>query len=241
MRGFRSGCMAFTAPVVLLLTFLPSLADAQARRPARSRRETNANRRARIDREIAETYSHRWEISAGGAYLRFRSGEFLQKNNEVSFYGGTSYFLNPKFGILAQAQGNYGSAKIGNNAFNLPNPEISEYTFTAGPEYRFYARQKAAATAFVTGGIGYGKFDGDTKTIPPQLLGLWSTPWRAAFTAGVNFDYNFYPNLAFRVTPTYVGTTFDGSSYQGTQTVHGTVQNNVGLNLGIVYRLGRQK
>lgn len=233
--------MAFTAPVVLLLTFLPSAAQAQARRPARSRRETNANRKARIDREIAETYTHRWEISAGGGYLRFRSGEFLQKNNEVTFYGSTSYFLNPKLGILADAHGAYGNAKIGNNDFNLPNPQISQYTFTAGPEYRFYAKQKSAATAFVTGGIGYGKFDSGSKTIPPQLLGIWSTPWRAAFTAGVNFDYNFYPNLAFRITPTYIGTTFDGSTYNGVQTVHGTIQNNFGVNVGIVYRLGRQK
>ena len=241
MRGFGSAWMAFTAPVVLLLTLIPSTAEAQARRPARSRRETNANRRARIDRAIADTYSHRWEIAGGGGYLRFRSGESLQKNNEVTFFGSTSYFLNPKLGILADAHGAYGNAKIGNNDFNLPNPQISEYMFTAGPEYRFYAKQKTAATAFVTGGVGYGKFAGSSKNIPPQLLGLWSTPWRAAFTAGVNFDYNFYPNLAFRIAPTYIGTTFDGSPYQGVQTVHGTVQNNLGFNIGVVYRLGRQK
>ena len=238
MRGFRSGWMAFAAPVVLVSTLIPSVAEAQTRRP---RRETNANRRARIQREIAETYSHRYEISAGGGYLRFKSGEFLQKNNEVTFFGNTTYFLNPKFGILADAHGAYGNAKIGNNIFTLPNPQISEYVFSAGPEYRFYAQQKTSATAFVTGGIGYGKFASGSKNIPPQLLGIWSTPWRAAFTAGVNLDYNLYPNLAFRVTPTYIGTTFDGSDYQGTQAVHGTIQNNFGFNIGLVYRLGRQK
>lgn len=241
MRGFRSGWMAFAAPVVLLSTLFPSLAEAQARRPARSRRETNANRQARIDREVRETYSHRWEVAGGGGYLRFRPGEFLQKNNEVTFFGNATYFLNPKLGILADAHGAYGNAKIRNNSYTLPNPQISEYTFTAGPEYRFYATQKTAATGFVTGGIGYGKFASGSKTIPPQLLGIWSTPWRAAFTAGVNIDYNFYPNLAFRVAPTYIGTTFDGSPYLGVQAVHGTVQNSFGVNIGLVYRLGRQK
>ncbi len=233
--------MAFPAPAVLLLIFLPSTAEAQARRPVRARRETNANRRARIDRAIAETYSHRYEISGGGGYLRFRSGESLQKNNEVTFFGNTTYFLNPKLGILADAHGAYGNAKIGNNIFDLPNPQISEYTFTAGPEYRFYAQQKTSVTGFVTGGVGYGKFASGSKNIPPQLLGIWSTPWRAAFTVGANFDYNFYPNLAFRIAPTYIGTTFDGSDYQGAQTVHGTLQNNFGFNVGFVYRMGHQK
>ena len=241
MRGFKSGWMAFPAPVVLLFALLPTAVQAQTRRSSRPRRETNVNRRARIDREIHDTYSHRYEIAGGGGYLRFRSGEYLQKNNEVTFFGNTTYFLNEKFGILGDAHGAYGNAKIGNTIFNLPNPQISEYTFTAGPEYRFYAQQKASVTGFVTGGIGYGKFASASKNIPPQLLGIWSTPWRAAFTVGANFDYNFYPNIAFRIAPTYVGTTFDGSSYQGVQTVHGTVQNNFGFNIGVVYRIGRQK
>ncbi len=238
MRGFRSGWMAFTAPVVLLSALLSSPAQAQGRRP---RRETNANRRARIERAIQDTYSHRYEIAGGGGYLRFRSGEYLQKNNEVTFFGSTTYFLTPKLGILGDVHGAYGNAKIGNNVFNLPNPQVSEYTFTAGPEYRFYARQKTSVTGFVTGGVGYGKFASSSKNVPPQLLGIWSTPWRAAFTVGANLDYNFYPDLAFRIAPTYIGTTFDGSPYQGVQTVHGSVQNNFGVNIGIVYRIGRQK
>ena len=230
--------MRFAVPAVLLSTLLAGSAGAQVRRP---RRETNANRRARIAREVQETYSHRWEISGGGGYLRFRSGENLRKNNEVTFFGNVGYFLNPKLGILADAHGAYGNAKIENNIFNLQNPQISQYTFTVGPEYRFYTDRKVAATGFVTGGVGYGDFDSGSKNIPSYDLGIWSTPWRAAFTAGVNFDYNFYPNLAFRIAPTYIGTTFDGKSVNGVQNVHGTIQNNFGFNIGLVYRLGQQK
>lgn len=232
MRGFSSRSMAFAVPVVLFFTLAASSAGAQVKRV---RRESNANRRARIAREIQDTYTHRWEVSGGGGYLRFRPGEYLRKNNEVTFFGNASYFLNPKLGILADAHGAYGNAKIGNTDFNLPNPQISQYTFTAGPEYRFYADRKIAATAFVTAGIGYGKFASGSKNIPPDSLGIWSTPWRAAFTAGVNLDYNFYPNLAVRIAPTYIGTTFSG------QTISGTVQNNLGVNIGLVYRFGRQK
>ncbi len=208
-------------------------AGVEAQAPRRARRESTANRRARIQRTIEETYSHRNELSGGGGYLRFRAGEQIKKNNEVTFYLNDTYFLNSKLGIVGDVRGAYGYAKIGNTIYNIPNPQISEYTFTAGPSYRFYAKQKYAMSVFGTGGVAYANFSGGSKGIPSTLLGVWQDGWRPAFTAGVNFDYNFYPNLAARVTPTYVGTTFTGP--QG-----GSIQNNFGLNLGIVYRFGHR-
>jgi hypothetical protein len=61
----------------------------------------------------------------------------------------------------------------------------------------------------------------------------------------VNLDYNFYPNLAFRLTPTFVGTTFVGTTATGPLATGGTstggFQPNVGFNAGFVYRFGRIK
>jgi hypothetical protein len=231
MSGFRLS----TQRLVVILSFaifsiaaLPgSTAHAQGRR---NRRESNANRKARIERTIQETYSHKYELFAGGGYLRFRSGQYLQKNNEVTWATSGTYFLNSKLGIVADVRGAYGNAKIGNTIYNIPNPLITEYTFMGGPTYRFYAKQKYAASAHVLAGYTLGNFDGGTKGIPATSLGLWPTSNRAAFSAGVNLDYNFYPNLAFRLTPTYVGTNFGG-----------TIQNNLGVNVGIVYRFGKLK
>lgn len=232
MFGFR--LCAGRVAVAGLLVWLGVAAGVQAQAPRHARRESTAVRKARIQRIIDETYSHRHEISGGGGYLRFRAGEQIKKNNEVTFYGNDTYFLNRKLGILADVHGAYGNAKIGNTIFNIPNPQISEYTFTGGPSYRFYAKQRFAASVFGTGGVAYGKFSGGSKAIPSTDIGIWADAWRPAFTAGVSFDYNFYPNLAARFTPTYIGTTFTGP--QG-----GTVQNNLGFNIGLVYRLGHQK
>ena len=80
-------------------------------------------------------------------------------------------------------------------------------------------------------GYTLGNFDGGSKVdsgASARDFGRRRTG--QCFRSGVNYDYNFYPNLAFRVTPTYVGTTFGG-----------TVQNNLGVNAGIVYRFGRLK
>jgi hypothetical protein len=193
------------------------------------RRETSANRKARLQRTIEDTYSHRWELAGGGGFLRWRSGPFLQKNNEVTFFTTATYFLNPKLGITGDVRGAYGYAKIGNTIFNLKNPQISEYTFMAGPTYRVYSKQKTAVSVFAEGGTALGKFSGGSKGIPDVDIGLWpSSDARAAFSGGVNFDYNFFPNLSARISPTYLGTNFGG-----------TIQNNFGFNLGVVYRFGR--
>jgi hypothetical protein len=202
----------------------------EAQSARRTRRESNANRRARIERTIQDTYSHRWEVAGGGGYLRFRSGENLQKNNEVTFFLSGTRFFNPKFGIVGQVSGAFGSAKVGNTIYNIPNPQISQYYFTGGPAYRVYAKENYAVTVFGTGGAAIGKFDSGSKGIPAANLGLWDSQTRAVFSAGVNLDYNLYPNLAFRVTPAYLGSTFGGK-----------LQNNIGVNAGIVYRFGHLK
>jgi hypothetical protein len=197
-------------------------------------RETNANRKARTARIIKETYTHRWEVAGGGGYLRFRSGEFTQKNSEINFWLNTNYFFSQKLGITGELRGNYGNAKTlqGNQFANLVgNPQISEYPFMAGPTYRVLLHQKYDVALFALGGTAIGKFDGDSKGVPATDLGFWpSTSARPAFSVGANFDVNLFPNLAFRFAPNYMGTTFGGD-----------IQNNLGINLGLVYRFGRQK
>jgi hypothetical protein len=215
--------------LIAIAIFAAVPANAQSRRP---RRESNANRKARIAREIQDTYTHRWEVGGGGGFLRFRSGDYLQKNSEIAFWTNLTYFLNPKLGLTGEIRGGFGNAKVGNNTYGINySPQISEYPFMAGPTYRLRATEKTAISAFALGGVAIGKFDGDTKGIPAADLGLWpSTNARPAFTLGVNFDLNLYPNLAFRIAPSYLGTTFSGS-----------LQSNGGFEMGVVYRFGRQK
>jgi hypothetical protein len=240
MFGFR---MSVKGVVVVLLALLvasgASVAEAQTGH--RTRRESNANRKARIARTIEETYNHRWEVAGGGGYLRFRSGEYLQKNNEVTFWMTGTYYLRPKLGIIADVRGAYGNAKISNTIYNLQNPQISEYPFMGGLAYRLYRKEKMAVSVTGEAGVALGKFDGGTKTIPSRDLGLWQSTTKPAFSVGANFDYNFYPNLALRVTPTYVGTLFRLDPLDTAPSPHGSIQNNVGLNVGLVYRFGKIK
>ena len=90
--------------------------------------------------------------------------------------------------------------------------------------------------------IALGNFDGGSNGVPAVNLGMWATSNRPVFSVGASFDYNFYPNLAQRVTPTYVGTMFRGNNINTNGTLgaqNGSIQNNVGVNAGIVYRFGK--
>ena len=199
-----------------------------------ARHETNATRLARVQRTTEDTYSHRYEIIAGGGYLRFRSGEYLQKNNEISWATALNYYFTRKFAVVGDARGSFGNARaITNNEFNVYRPQINEYTFMGGVSYRFIAKEKFAVSAQALGGVGWGIFSGGSKGIPGPDLGLWNDGIRPAYSVGVSADYNIEPNLGVRFTPTWVGTNFIGPK-------GGTIQNNIGFNIGVIYRFGRQ-
>lgn len=194
--------------------------------------ETNATRLARIARTTEETYSHRYEVFGGGGYLRFRSGEYLRKNNEISWASAFNYYLNRKLAVVGDARGSFGNAHaITNNEYGVYNPQINEYTFMGGISYRFVAKEKIAVSAQALGGTGWGIFSGGSKGIPGSELGLWNDGLRPAYSVGVSADYNLYPNLAIRFMPTWVGTNFVGPKGS-------TLQDNIGFNIGVVYRFG---
>ncbi|GGA75882.1 hypothetical protein GCM10011507_29070 [Edaphobacter acidisoli] len=245
MFGFRIR-VKNTAVLLLALSVAGATSCLQAQ--STRRRETNANREARIQHTIQETYSHRWEVAGGGGYLRFRSGQYLQKNNEVAFWTTTTYYFSEKLGVLADVRGLYGNAKIQNGA-GIPgqpitlnfNPQISEYPLMGGVAYRLVTKEKFALSLTGEGGVAIGKFDGGSKGIPSQYLHVWQSAMRPVMSIGANFDYNFYPNLALRITPTWVGTTYQLDPADTAPQPHGSFQNNAGFNVGIVYRFGRIK
>jgi hypothetical protein len=234
LSGFRVSKQSLAAVLIFMLALVAG-SSAHAQTTRRNGRDTNANRRARIAREVQETYTHRWEVGGGGGYLRFRPGESNQKNSEIAFWMNTTYYLNPKLGITGEIRGGYGNAKpllgINNYPALTGDPQISEYPFMGGATYRLYRQQHYAVGVFALGGTAIGKFDGDTHGVPASEFGFWpSTSARPAYSVGANLDLNVYPNLAFRIAPSYLGTTFGGN-----------YQSNFGFEMGLVFRFGRQK
>ncbi len=225
--------LAATAAFVLLSATAAQGQTAPNGTPLPTRARRNASRQTRIARNIQDAYSHRWEVAGGGGFLRFRTGETLQKITEINFFVAPSYHFNSKWSVVGDFRGMFGNANIPNlNALNnVYSPQISEYAFTAGPQYRFVTREKYSLSANAGAGVALSKFGGDAKGLRSEDLGMWpDSNAKAAFTVNLIADYNIYNNFALRVQPTYLGTTFGN-----------TVQNNLGVQFGLVYRFGRQK
>jgi hypothetical protein len=194
---------------------------------ASQRRQANRQRRAQA--AIQETYTHKFEVTLGGGYLRFRPGPQLRHINEIAWnVAGTRYF-NERFGLTADFRGYYGTAHPFPNEFALFNNGIREYVYQAGPTYRIYAKQKFAVSARVLAGASTGVFDVSTNHIPPQNVGIYPVATVFAANIGAPLDYNIDPALAIRVTPEFEITHFGGQT-----------QFNKGISFGIVYRFGHQ-
>jgi len=228
-----------TAAAALAAALVPTAVAQNAHR----RHENTVNRQYRLARAIKETYTHKWEVAGGGGFLRFEPGQYLRRDNQIDWATSAAYYFTPEYGLVADVRGHYGDVHLNNPtctgvspfvvctpSIGAVKPLVTEYTFMAGPQWRFYRKEKFAISAHVLGGMGMGNFDGGSKGVPAPELGMWPDNNHAlAGSVGVNFDYNFYPNFAFRWEPTYVYTRFGGAN-----------QNNKGMNFELVYRFGRQ-
>jgi hypothetical protein len=189
-----------------------------------------ARRKLRVQQIIRDTYSHQYETYFGGGFLRFRPGSTLQKNSEADWNVGITDYLAGRLGVTADFRGYYGTTYTNVNYYQVFSPSISQYTFMAGPQYRFFEGQHWAWSAFALAGIGHGNFGTGTGGLPPTLIGLYSNGNSLNVTPGASVDYNLGPGLALRLTSVYLMSRYGGDT-----------QNNLGFNAGVVYRFGRQK
>jgi len=197
------------------------LRDAQAR--------VNARRKIRIRQIIQDTYSHKYELDFGGGSLRFTPGNSLQRMNEAGWNVDLTDYFHGDLGITGDFRGYYGTAYTGTNPYSVFNPSISQYTFMGGPRYRFFKGQHWGWSAEGLVGAGHGNFGTGTHGLPPQLVGLFTDSTVLNFNGGVSADWNLGPALAVRFSANELVTNY-GSSFQ----------ENLGGNLGIVYRFGRK-
>jgi hypothetical protein len=229
----QSPSQASPAPIVPPESSQPALQEtspeqrAQVLRQAQAR--VNARRQVRIRQIIADTYSHKFEVNFGGAYLRFHPGPSLQRMNEAGWQIGITDYRYGNFGLAADFRGYYGTAYTGTNPYSVFNPSISQYTFMGGARYRFFRGQHWAWTAHALAGAGHGNFGTGTHGLPPQLIGLFTDSTVLNAEAGVSADYNLGPALALRF-----------SAYDLFTDYNSTFKENRGGALGMVYRFGRK-
>jgi hypothetical protein len=188
-----------------------------------------ARREARTQAAVKDTYSHKYEIYFGYAYLRMRPGHNLQHANEYGWNAGVTRLFTPKLGVSADFRGYYKSVYVGNNPYALFQPFISNYSVMVGPQYYVRQRKNYAISGQVLAGVTRNLFYANSAKLPGTYVGLYPNATRFTAAAVVPADINLGPGLALRIAPTYDLTTWGGD-----------VQHNLGFTLGLNYRFGRQ-
>jgi hypothetical protein len=210
----------------------PAPTEAQRAELARqAQARVRARRQQRIAAIVQDTYSHKYEIYGGVGFLRLRPGPYLQNVSEFGFDAGVTRYFTNKLGVTADGRGYFGSAYVGDldTGLNFFEPSVSNYSVSAGPQYRVYMRQKWSVSAVAMAGVARDVFYGNSQGLPGTLVGLYPNEWRLTATVGAPIDYNLGPGLAIRVTPNYYLTNWGGQ-----------IQNNRGFTGGINYRFGRR-
>jgi hypothetical protein len=153
-----------------------------------------ARRAARTQATIKDTYSHKYDIYFGYAYLRMRPGHNLQHSNESGWNVGVTRFFGPKLGVTADLRGYYANAYVGINPSALFKPFISHYSVMAGPQgtlvglYPNATRFTAAAVVPVDVNLGPGLA---VRIAPTYDLTTWGgdIQHNLGFTLALNYRF----------------------------------------------------
>jgi len=189
-------------------------------------RERRAKRRAQA---IQDVYMHLYEVSVGMGYMRFVPGPDKQRATMYAWDAELTRYFNERLGATFDARGNYGTAYVGLNAYNVTRPAISTYSGMLGPTYRFLIEPKYSISGRAMAGYVHGHFSGDTNGFGTALLGLYPDSGNFAASVSIAAEYNVSNNVGVRLAPEYNFSGF-GSSLQASP----------GFTGGFVYRFGKQ-
>ncbi|HEX4030306.1 MAG TPA: hypothetical protein VHX20_08065 [Terracidiphilus sp.] len=147
-------------------------------------------------------YNNRWDVSLEMAYQHIKAGpNVLQGANLGGLNLSGSYWLTKRWGVEGSGRGFLGTSGVGQpNALNIKGPFISEYFFTAGPEWLGPHNKHGALIAHVLVGGVYGDFEGGLQGQNASYVAFYNDQVAPAVIMGGHFDLNRSAHWVFRVT-----------------------------------------
>jgi hypothetical protein len=179
-------------------------------------------------------YDWRWELYGGFAYSHFNAGpNLVQGSNLGGFDFQAARFFTPRWSLVGNARGAYGTSGVAPNPYGIKGPFVSQNMFLVGPEYRGPSNTHVSMLFHALAGTAYGYFthalqDQYGNPVPPANLGLFNDQFTFACAFGGSIDLNRSPRLVFRISPDVTYTDFGGAG----------LHDQFAISVGIVYRLG---
>jgi len=183
-------------------------------------------------------YDNRFDVSLGMAYDHMKAGPtLLQGSNLGGLDLSASYWFRKHWGLQGTGRGYLGTSGAAPNDQSIKGPFVSEYFFTAGPEWLGPHNKHGALIAHLLVGGVYGNFQQDLRGNPPSVVGFYNNQLAPAAIIGGHFDLNRSPRWVFRVTPDAVLTRY--SINYGPKTSQFDV--NFAISVGLEYKFKKKR
>ncbi len=155
-------------------------------------------------------YDNRYDVSLGMAYRHMKAGPTLvQGANLGGLNLSGTMWLTKRWGLEGSGRAYFGTSGTGNSSGptggaaqnNIKGPFISEYFFTAGPQWLGPHNQHGAITAHLLFGGVYGNFEKDLLGQGASVAAFYNNQVAPAAIIGGNFDLNRSARWVFQITP----------------------------------------
>jgi hypothetical protein len=184
-------------------------------------------------------YDNRFDASLGMAYDHMKAGPNLLQGSNLGGLDLTgSMWLSKHWGVQGSGRGYVGTSGAAPNApFNIKGPFVSEWFFTAGPEWLGPHNKHGAILAHALVGGVYGRFQQDLLGQSPSIVGFYNDQIAPAAIIGGHFDLNRSARWVFRVTPDAVVTRY--SINYGNKITQTDV--NFAISVGLEYKFKKKR
>lgn len=184
------------------------------------------------------SYDNRFDLYLGMAYDHMKAGpNLLQGANLGGLDLSGSYWLSKHWGLEGSFRPYFGTSGAGTNSANIKGPFVSEYFFTAGPEWLGPHNEHGDLIAHVLVGGVKGNFEQDLRGYPPSTVAFYNNQIAPAVIMGGHMDLNRSARWVFRITPDAVMTRY-GINY-GNKITQTDV--NFAISVGIEYKFKKKR
>jgi hypothetical protein len=170
------------------------------------------------------------EVFGGYSYAKINPEANLPKENAHGWMGGAAGYANRWVGAGFEIAGHFGNISAPGGA---PDIGFKEYSYMAGPQFRFLNTAKAQAGVKVLLGGVFGQVRLSDSTTPAQAQALGAAGYanfdqtKFAMMVGFPFDVTVTRIVGIRVEPGWFRTSFMNDH-----------QSNFRISLGPVFRFG---
>ena len=173
------------------------------------------------------------EVFGGWSYAKANPETPIARQNMNGWVGSAAGYANKWFGVGFEIAGQFGHIPPPSSVSGAPDLNFKEYSYMAGPQFRFINRKPVQSSLRILVGGVFGQVNLASSTTPDQVSALGAagyggfngTKFAALFALPV--DVSVTRLIAIRVEPGIYLTNFNQSG-----------QGNFRISVGPVFRFG---